>query len=134
MSKQTKDNAVVEAESPGGNIVFVFANLPTGQKFKLPDGSDVEISGVPVSRLKRPEGGFFPGGKYGVTTVDAATWALVEKIYGASRMFKNKLIFAAASLEKGKDMVRELSGLRHGFEPVDPESSRAKTKPKNDKD
>lgn len=130
-----KDNAA-EAATEGGSgsdVVYVFANLESGQSFKLPGGQIVTIEGMPVSRLKKPDGGFFSGGKYGVTTVDAAAWAEVVRVYGKMKMFTNKLVFAAPSLDRGKAMARELGGLRHGLEPVDPENDkRLKSRPKTD--
>jgi hypothetical protein len=48
------------------------------------------------------------------------------------KIFQNGLVFAAPSLERGKAMARERGGLRHGYEPVDPDSARAKTTPKTE--
>lgn len=116
------------------NVLYVFANLPTGQSFKLGDGSVVTVEGMSVSRLKKPGGGFFSGGKYGITPVPRDAWGEVERIYGQMRMFQNKLVFAADTLEAGKARARELGGLRHGYEPVDPNSDRVKSTPKDEKD
>jgi hypothetical protein len=126
-----KDNASIAATEggTGGDVVYVLANLETGQSFRLSGGRTVTIEGMPVSNLKKPDGGFFPGGKYGVTKVDAAAWAEIVKTYGKMKMFVNKLVFAAPTLERGKAMARELGGLRHGLEPVDPNSSRVKSSP-----
>lgn len=120
------------AESTGDGSVYVFANLPSGQRFKLRDGSTVTIKGMPVSRLKRADGTSFAGGKYGITKVAADKWAQVVKMYGSMRFFRSGLVFAAETLESGMAMVRERGGLRHGYEPIDPTSSRAKTTPKTE--
>jgi hypothetical protein len=122
------------AEAPAA-VVYVFATLPGGQTFKLPEATasgSVTIEGLPVSRLKGAGGQIFAGGKYGLTRVPAEQWAEVMKIYGRMKMFTNGLVFAAPSLERGQAMARERGGLRHGFEPVDPASDRTKTKPKTE--
>lgn len=134
-AEQMETKGTTNEKEGGDNDVYVFANLDSGQEFKLSDGSTVRIEGVPVSSLKKPGGGFFPGGKYAVTLVNADKWAEVEKTYGSMRMFQTKLVFSAPTLEKGRAMARELGGLRHGFEQVDPENDRrSKTTPKDDKD
>ena len=130
------DNALTgdADEVSGPNIVYVFANLPNAQSFKLGSGDTVTIQGMSVSNLKKPGGGFFTGGKYGVTPVDRNAWAEVVKVYGKMKMFQNKLVFAADTIEEGKARARELGGLRHGYEPVDPNSDRVKSTPKDEKD
>ena len=122
------------AESAGGDVVYVFANLPNAQSFKLGDGTVITVEGMTVSNLKKPGGGFFPGGKFGVTPVDREAWGEVLRIYGQMRMFQNKLVFAADTLEEGKAKARELGGLRHGYEQVDPNSDRVKSTPAPDKE
>ncbi|MDR0339545.1 MAG: hypothetical protein LBH65_04640 [Desulfovibrio sp.] len=131
-----KDNADTRAAAASGtagsDVVYVFANLQSGQLFLLPDGVKVVIEGMPVSRLKGVDGQSFAGGKYGVTKVYAAQWARVKKIYGKMKIFQSGLIFDAPSIERGKAMARERGGLRHGHEPVDPLSQRVKTMPKTE--
>lgn len=128
-----KDNADTDSiPEISGDVAYVFANLQTGQKFTLPDGTVVTIDGMSVSSLKKPGGGFFVGGKYGVTPIPADQWAQIMKIYGKMKIFQSGLVFAASSMERGKAMARERGGLRHGYEPVDPNSDRAKTTPKTE--
>ena len=67
-----------------------------------------------------------------MTKVPAEQWAQVKKIYGEMKIFRNGLVFDAATLERGKAMARERGGLRHGYEPVDPNSTRVKTQPKTE--
>jgi len=124
-----KDNAIAPgaASAEGGDVVYVFANLPSGQNFKLPDGQVVTIDGMPVSNLLGVDGKPFFGGKYGVTVVDAGKWAVVKKIYGKMRMFQSGLVFDAPTEKAGLAMARERGGLRHGYEPIDPLTT--KTKP-----
>jgi hypothetical protein len=134
-----ESGATAESDA-GSDVVHVFANLQSGQSFRLPasaacpDGSSLTVSGLPVSRLKGLDGSSFAGGKYGLTKVPADQWAQILKIYGKMNIFRNGLVFAASSLERGKAMARERGGLRHGFEPVDPDSGRAKTRPHDGKD
>lgn len=118
-----------ESEDQSDSVVYVFANLENGQKFKLPSGEEVVIQGMPVSKLKDYNGNAIPGGKYGVTKVNASAWEQVVRIYGTMRMFKNNLVFSAASLKEGKAQARTLGGLRHGFEQIDPNSERTKSTP-----
>ncbi len=130
----TEMEAMEAANSPAppqaaAGQVYVFANLESGQSFVLPSGEVVTIQGMSVSSLRRPEGGFYPGGKYGITPVDAAKWAEVVRVYGKMKMFESGLVFAAETIERGQAMARERGGLRHGFEPIDPTSRRVKTKP-----
>lgn len=132
LDKDNADTQNVAETVAGSEVVYVFANLQSGQSFKLSDGSTVTIAGVPVSRLKGVDGQSFAGGKYGVTKVPAEQWNEVMKIYGKMKIFVNGLVFAASSLERGKAMARERGGLRHGYEPVDPTSDRAKTTPKTE--
>ena len=127
------DEDVEQAAAGAGDTVFVFANLPSAQSFRLPGGGHLTVAGMPVSRLKGLDGRNLAGGRYGVTEVPAAVWAEVKKTYGAMRIFQSGLVFDAPTLERGKAMARERGGLRHGCEPVDPLSDRrTKTKPKTD--
>ena len=124
---------VEQAASGAGDTVFVFANLPSAQSFRLPDGEHLTVAGMPVSRLKGLDGRNLAGGRYGVTEVPADAWAEVKKTYGAMRIFQSGLVFDAPTLERGKAMARERGGLRHGCEQVDPISDRrTKTRPKTD--
>ena len=120
-----------EVDGASGDDMYVFANLQNAQSFKIGEKT-VTINGMPVSNLKKPGGGFFPGGKYGVTAVPAADWKEVMQVYGNMRMFKTGIVFAADSIEEGKAMARERGGLRHGFEQIDPNSNRVKSTPKDE--
>lgn len=121
-------------EKAHNNDVFVFANLPQPQSFKLADGTTITIAGMAVSRLKTPDGAFFPGGKYGVTPVNRDAWAEIMRTYGEMKMFKSRIIFAADTVEEGKARARELGGLRHGYEPVDvTQDRRVKSSPDDGK-
>lgn len=104
------------------NTVFVFANLPHGQTFDLPHGRQVALEGWPVSQLLGPHGQRLPGGRYGVTEVPVDHWNEVLRLYGEMAVLKSGLIFAAPSRKEGEAMAREHGGLRHGLEPVDPET------------
>lgn len=126
-----QDNAdTTEIKTVTGNVVYVFANLPNGQSFNL-GKKTVTINGLTVDRLRTPDGSF-AGGKYGVTVVAADDWFEVMRRYGKMRMFQSGLVFDAPTLERGEAMARERGGLRHGWEPADPE--KALSRPKTDKD
>lgn len=133
MDELDQDNTVAgEAKTSSGSVVYVFANLQNGQRFRLPNGDEVRLEGFPVSGLKDSRGNAFAGGKYGVTEVSRDAWVEVTRIYGKMQMFQSGLVFAADSLENGKAMARERGGLRHGYEPVDPAGERAKSNPKSE--
>lgn len=112
-----------EPEAAGGkkrgDYVYVYANLPSGQIFALPDGRRVEIAGVPVNRLQTPEGKPLGGGLYGKTRIGTADWEAVERIYGGMGMFRHGLVFAAANELDGQREAASRSELRHGLEPID---------------
>ena len=118
--------AAPKKDKTSQNTVFVYANLPSGQAFRLPKGQTVTINGHPISQLTGPNGEKLPAGQYGVTEVDAEQWAEVERIYGEMTVMKSGLIFAAASREIGDDMAVERQGLRHGLEPIDPDTTTTK--------
>lgn len=122
------------SENSGNDVVYVFANLPNSQSFKIGDDTVINVQGMSVSNLTKPDGSFYSGGKFGVTTVKRDDWLEVERIYGQMRMFQSKIIFAADTLEEGNARARELGGLRHGFEQVDPNSTRVKSIPGTDKE
>jgi hypothetical protein len=137
--REAAEHALQEAHSvprkaaePVSDVVYVFANLQSGQSFPLPGGVVVTIAGMPVSRLKSLEGKSFPGGKFGVTRVPATQWKQVLKTYGKMRIFQNGLVFDAPNMERGKAMARERGALRHGYEPVNPHSSQTKTSPRTE--
>lgn len=110
------------AKTSDRNTVFVFANLPHGQAFDLPHGRQVVLQGWPVSELLGPHGERLPGGEFGVTEVNADHWEEVLRLYSEMAVLKSGLIFAAPSRKEGQAMARERASLRHGLEPVDPET------------
>ena len=130
-SLETTNTDTVDAPADPSQV-YVFANLKQAISFRLAKDEVVTIKGLPVSSLKKPDGGFFAGGKYGVTVIPARQWARIMELYGNMAIFLNGLVFAAVTLERGKAMARERGGLRYGYEPVDPESKRAKTFPKTE--
>lgn len=108
------------------NTVFVYANLPNGQSFRLPNGKSVTLKGYPISKLLDENGTALPAGQYGVTEVEADAWAAVKKIYDTLTVMQSGVIFAAADRETGDQMAAERSGLRHGLEPIDPATTATK--------
>lgn len=102
------------------NTVFVYANLPHGQRFRLSGGREVTLSGYPVSKLLDESGKALPAGHYGITEVPAEDWQQVERLYGKLTVMQSGVIFAAESREQGDAMAAERCGLRHGVEPIDP--------------
>lgn len=133
-SAQDKKDEQMEKTGTVGDItpvavgdMFVFANLQTGQRFTLANGKQVVFNGVPVTDLVGRDGNFIPGGKFGVTKVSAEDWDEIKQTYGEMAMFKNGLVFAAKTMDEGQSKALERSGLRHGFEQIDPNTR--KTKP-----
>ena len=121
-----------EGASPAtgqGEYVYVYANLPSGQVFTLPDGGRVEIKGVPASLLRGPDGQRLKGGKYGVTRVRRAEWEAVLRLYGGMSLFRDGLVFAVNSEHDGGQEAHGRRDMRHGFEPLDPAGKKVKPTP-----
>ena len=128
MKAETLEQTNADTQDLPGDMlgmVYVFANLPSGQSFALPNGEVVTIEGMTIDNLRGAA--TFAGGKYAVTPVSANNWKQIQKIYGEMRMFKSGLVFAADTIVNGEAMARERGGLRHGLEPVDP--NRPNTQP-----
>ena len=115
--------------SDAADYVYVYANLPSGQIFTLPGGVTVAIKGVPASLLRGPDGERLKGGKYGVTRVKRADWEAVLRLYGGMGLFREGLIFAANGEYDGAKEAEVRRDMRHGLEPLDPESRKVKTRP-----
>lgn len=115
-----------ETKTSLNNTVFVFANLPHGQSFALPDGREIILAGYPISQLVGPDGNVLPGGQYGVTEVRAGDWKEIKKLYGSMVVMRSGAIFDAPSREEGQVMAEERAEVRHGLEPVDPETTATK--------
>lgn len=111
-----------DATRKSASKVYVYANLPHGQSFGL-SGKTVTLAGYPISHLLGPDGAFAPGGKYGVTEVDAEDWEEIKRLFGRMKIFASGLVFAAPSREAGDRMAAERGQLRHGLEPVDPDKT-----------
>ncbi len=109
--------------SGGRDALFVFANLPHGQSFNLSGGREITLAGHPVSQLLGPNGEALPGGEYGVSEISASDWSEILRLYGDLAVLKSGLIFTATSRKEGQAMARERKALRHGLEPVNPEST-----------
>ncbi|HJA08904.1 MAG TPA: hypothetical protein H9962_06920 [Candidatus Mailhella merdigallinarum] len=127
-AEAAKSEGASPASDPDG-YVYVYANLPSGQIFALPDGGKVEIKGVPASLLRGPEGERLKGGKYGVTRVKKNEWDAVLRLYGTMAIFRNGLVFATGSEFDGGEEAHQRRDLRHGFEPLDPRGKKVKTTP-----
>lgn len=103
------------------DTVFVYAKLPHGQAFALPDGREITLRGCPVSALHGANG--LPlAGDCGVTELPAEDWEEIDRLYGSMRIFASGLVFAAPSREAGDAMAEERAALTHGLEPLDPDT------------
>lgn len=108
---------------PTSGIVFVYANLPAGQTFRLKNGQEVTIAGYPVSKLTDEAGNSLPAGQYGVTKLPAEVWSEIERVYGELTVMKSGLIFASTTPMDGEAIAEERKDLRHGLEPIDTNST-----------
>ena len=115
-----KTSALTTKKSAGQSAVFVYANLPHGQQFGLPDGRRVIIQGYPVSKLVDADGNAIACGKFGKTQVDKQDWEYIKRVYGEMAIFKSGVVFDAATEKNGDARANEYSKLRHGYEPLDP--------------
>lgn len=112
--------------------VTVFCNLPNGITFQVPGGENVTFTGTPVSALVGLDGKTLPAGQYGKTRrVPVDTWEYVRKTYKDMELFKAnpQLIFAEPDLETGEEKAADLAGTLHGFEQVDPLSTKTTPEP-----
>lgn len=121
--------ATAKKKNSAQDTVFVYANLPAGQSFRLRGGVTVTLQGYPVSKLRDENGDLLPAGQYGITEVSAEQWAEVKKTYGDLTVMQSGLIFAANSREDGDAEAKARQGLRHGLEPVDPAGEETATNP-----
>lgn len=134
----TTNDAVQDGEIIGGttesdievpitettNTVAVCSNYPRDIKFKVPDSHGIEQNIIirgNAGNLKGKASGIIPIGAYGITVVDADAWAYIEKNYKDAPYIRNGLMFASKS-KNARAAIKERTGLRHGFEPVDPET------------
>ena len=113
------------AKASGTRMVAVALNRATGIQFALPDGRKVLVNGN-AATLRGMEKGILPVGAYGLTMVPAADWEYIKKTYGGMEIFQHGLIFAAERKADAVDEAAEKAELRHGIEPVDPESTTTK--------
>lgn len=113
------------ARASGTAMVAVALNRATGIQFALPDGRKVIINGN-AAGLRGKEKGVLPVGAYGLTMVSASDWEYIKKTYGGMEIFQHGLIFAAQRKADADDEAAEKAELRHGLEPVDPESTTTK--------
>ncbi|MEG2172369.1 MAG: hypothetical protein RRY29_03815 [Desulfovibrionaceae bacterium] len=114
------------AAKKSSETVFVYANLPNGQSFRISAGRTVTLEGYPVSKLVDDMGNALPAGQYGITELPAEDWQQVEKLYGQLTVMQSGIIFTAQSREQGDAMAAERCGLRHGVEPIDPATTATK--------
>lgn len=110
------------AKASGTAMVAVALNRATGIQFAMPDGRKVIVNGNAAS-LRGKEKGVLPVGAYGLTMVPASDWEYIRKTYGGMEIFQHGLIFAAGRKADAADEAAEKAELRHGIEPVDPEST-----------
>ena len=113
------------AKASGTAMVAVALNRATGIQFALPDGRRVLVNGNAAS-LRGKEKGILPVGAYGLTMVPAADWEYIKKTYGGMEIFQHGLIFASERKADAADEAAEKAELRHGIEPIDPESTATK--------
>lgn len=120
--------------------VYVLMNHHKDIKFNVVHSNgDIEpitLKGAPVSHLRTIGGGYFKGGKFGITKMERDSWVALEKHAMAIALFRSGAVAMAETLEAAQKIASERSEIRHGYEPVvvqsddpDPRSKAAK-KPK----
>lgn len=111
-----------KAAVTASNTVMVALNRTSGILFDVPGGRRVLIHGN-AENLRGKEKGILPIGAFGLTQVDAADWAYIEKTYHGMEIFKNGLIFAQKSKGDAMAAADERKDTRNGLEPVDIDSA-----------
>ena len=117
----------VQPSAGAGRTVVVALNRVQGIDYPMPDGRVVSIAGSNAG-LRGQMTGILPIGEFGLTEIAESDWLYIAKTWGEWKLFKNGLIFAQTKAEDAKAEAKEKAGLRHGFEPIDPERG-AKTEP-----
>lgn len=119
----------VRKKSAADGSVIVCANLLQDQIFRLPDGRQVTLKGIKSTHLVDPDG--HPAlGQYGRTTLPAADWEALLRLYGNMEIFARGLVFAQTDTASADDEAADRAELRNGLEPVDVETdSRLKSVP-----
>lgn len=120
-----------QRQARSANTVVVALNRPTGINFSMPDGRKVLINGN-AADLRGEEKGVLPVGAFGLTTIDRDDWEYIKKTYGRMEVFENGLLFAAERKADALDEAEEKAELRHGLEPINPET--ANTSPNDGKE
>lgn len=124
-AKQTAPAEAAMAENQqktGGKTVVVALNRATGIQFTMPDGRKVLVNGNAVD-LRGKGKGVLPVGAFGLTTIAADDWEYIKKTYGGMEIFENGLIFTSERKADAMDEAEEKKELRHGLEPVNPETT-----------
>lgn len=109
-----------------GETVTVCLNYPRDVKFFVPDKNGRRQSIVfygNATNLKGKDRGIIPKGAYGVTMgVPREAWEWIMAHYPDSELIKQGLLFSPKS-RNVRHEAEERSGLRHGFEPVEPKKA-----------
>lgn len=117
------------------NTVTVFYNSVRDIVFDIYDKNGakklIHINGS-GSLVRKPDGSVIPSvalpvaGAYGITVVDAESWAEVEKAYGSMSIFQKGYI-KASTPKTEKAVKEEVSSKKNGEEPVKPKKSKKKS-------
>lgn len=130
--KMNQSRTQEQSQAGSANTVVVALNRPTGIQFSMPDGRKVLINGN-AAHLRGEEKGVLPVGAFGLTTIDRDDWEYIKKTYGRMEVFENGLLFAAERKADAIDEAEEKAELRHGLEPINPETG-ANTSPNDGKE
>lgn len=113
---------VARSTAAASDNVIVGLCKPTGHIFDLPGGREVELNGY-GAKIKGIEFAPLPDGGFGLTSVPAALWAEVKKIYGNHPFFKAGLIIESGDFASAEAQAEEKKEIKSGLEAVPQDTS-----------
>lgn len=152
VKRKTKENVITEALNAKANedmevvsakveekkasekdTVIVYCAIPMGLTMSDNGGNPWMLKGLPVSHLvSATTGGYLPAGKYGETVMPKAKWEELLEKYKMCDFIQNGAVFAKSSAEEGREVARENSKHKLGFEQVDTKKTKTQKAEKDE--
>ena len=117
----------VAIASEDKDTVVVYCGIPMGVRLSRNNGEVVKLNGQPISNLvSATTGAYLPAGKYGETNMPKSLWEELLEKYKKCDFIENGVVFAKDSVVEGRELAREKSKKKLGFEQVDPKETKTK--------